>query len=139
MNRSPEKPWVKGVQPTYTAFQLTVNICHDGDGNVWTDHEFASEEDADIATSLQADGPPILAHALLTEAVRREAFMCVLVEMSKDPDPKYLAQWMAADAAGKAHLEADLQRAVKTTITRTLEKMVPGAVSEVLAMMADQA
>jgi hypothetical protein len=138
VTQSPPKPWVKGEQPTYTAFQLTVNICKDGDGNVWSDHNFATPKDAEIAETLRADGPPMLAHSLLIEAVRREAFMCVLVEMSKDPDPKYLAQWMAVDDGNKHMLEAELQRAVKTTITRTLEKMVPGAVSEVLAMMADQ-
>jgi len=136
VTQSPPKPWVKGKQPTYTAFQLVVNICQDGDGNVWCDHDFASQADGELALGLQSGGAPQVAHALLTEAVRREVFLCALIELGKDPE--YLAQWMAADEGNKQLIQSKLGYAARTTITKTLEKMVPGAVAEVLAMMADQ-
>jgi len=135
MNQSPPKPWTPGKHPTYSALQLVVNVCQDEHGNVWSDHDFHTPADASVAGDLPQGGAPQVAHALLTEAVRREAFMCALVELTKDGE--YLARWVAADDEGKARMETDIGFAAKHVITQTLEKMVPGAVSEVLAMMAD--
>jgi len=73
---------------------------------------------------------------LLTEAVRREVFLCALIELTKDPE--FLSRYTAADDDAKAGMEAELGNAAKHVITRTLDKMVPGSVAEVLAMMADQ-
>ena len=116
--RSPEKPWVKGVHPEYTALQLVVNVCQDQHGNVWSDHGFLSPADEVLARGLPQGGAPQLAHVFLTEAVRREAFMCALLELTKDPD------FLSRRAAGQHdRVETDLQFFVTHTITRALEKM----------------
>jgi len=133
MNRSPDKPWGTGKFPAYTSFHLQVNVCQDGNGNVWSDHDFASETDNAVAMTLPQGGIPQIAHALLTEAVRREIFMCALLELTKDDD--FLDRYMESDAATKAVMETDLQQAATHVITNTLKKMTPGTVSEVLTMM----
>lgn len=136
MSESPKKPWAKGAHPTYTAFRLVINICQDRDGNVWSDHDFESEGDRLLAVSLPQGGAPQIAHALMTEAVRREVFLCVLIEMTKDSE--FLVNYVAANDETKATIETELVHATKYIITRSLDKMVPGSVAEVLAMMADQ-
>ena len=136
MSQSPEKPWVPGQHPTYSAFRLVVNVCQDEHGSVWSDHGFATPADVEVAGNLPQGGAPQVAHALLTGAVRREVFLCALIELTKDKG--FLAQYTAADDAEKRRMEAGLAAAAKLVITRTLDKMVPGSVAEVLAMMADQ-
>ena len=136
MNQPPPKPWSLGRQSTYSAFRLVVNICQDNDGNVWSDHDFTTPADQQLSLSLPHGGAPQVAHALLTEAVRREAFMCALIEQMKNED--YLAHWEDSDTLGRARIEADLGRVVAEVITRTLGKMAPGVVAGILTMMADQ-
>ena len=135
MNRSPDKPWKRGKHPTYTALRLTVNICQDEHGNVWSDHDFETPEDEKLAGELPQGGAPQVAHALLTEAVRREAFLCALIELTKTPG--LLTLWREAGDAERARIEQELEHAAKHVITSTLTKMVPGAVAEILSMMAD--
>jgi hypothetical protein len=132
MSQSPEKPWVRGKHPTHTAFRVTINICQDSDGNVWSDHDFATDEDVALCKGLPQGGAPQVAHALLTEAVRREAFMCALIELTKDPS--YLLRFKA----GESPVVDELAAATEQVIARTLGKMTPGAAAEVLAMMAAQ-
>jgi hypothetical protein len=128
MPQSPDKPWTPGKHPTYTAFRLQVNVCQDGDGNVWSDHDFASLADEQVAQGLPQGSIPQVAHALLTEAVRREAFLCALLELGNSPD--------LLEDTEKA--QPDIERYTTHVITKALEKMVPGAVAEVLAMMKAQ-
>lgn len=134
--RSPDKPWVPGKHPTYSALRLRVNLCQDQHGNVWSDHDFETPADAVVAGSLPQGGVTQIAHALLTEAVRREAFLCALVELTKDPE--YLRNYKGGTPEKRAAAEATLQEAVTFVITKALEKMAKPAVADVLAMMSNQ-
>ena len=133
---SPRKPWKKGRQSEYTALQLVVNVCQDKHGRVWSDHEFLTPEDQQLAQGLAQGGAPQLAHVLLTEAVRREAFMCILIQATKDPE--FLSQWVEGSTEDKARIEAEIQNFVSHVLTKTVGKMVPGAVSETLMMISEQ-
>ena len=136
MSQSPMKPWQPGVYPTYTAFRLTVNICQDEFGNVWSDHEFSTPEDQVVASALAHGGVHQVAHALLTEAVRREVFTSALILMSRDS--QFLGQWQAADSTGRNVREEELVRAALCVVTQTAEKMMPSAVAGVLTMLGQQ-
>jgi hypothetical protein len=133
---SPIKPWIPGKQPTYTSFRLVVNICQDGDGNVWSDHEFLTPEDEEVASGLFQGGVPQVAHSLLTEAVRREVFTSALVLLSRTP--QYLAQWQQATSEGRKTLEGVLEAAAEKVLIKTVKKMIPGAVAGVLTMLSQQ-
>jgi len=136
MSQSPPKPWQRGKQPTYTALQLTLNICQDEFGNVWSDHDFASPGDQEISNRLPQGGIPQVAHALLTEAVRREVFTSALIHMSQEP--AFLSRWMAAEEAGRKVLEEELVRAAWHVLSMTIGKMLPGAVAGVMTMLLEQ-
>lgn len=134
--QSPPKPWIQGKQPTYTAFQLVVNVCQDEFGNIWSDHEFLTPEGEQLAQGLPHGGVAQIAHALLTETVRREVFTCALVWMSKDP--RFLERWALAEPPERKFLEEELVRAAQHVVTATTTRMLPGAVAGVLDMLAQQ-
>jgi len=136
MSHSPLKPWKTGQQPEYTAFSLSLNLCLDKDGNLWSDHTFSSPFDEATAASLPQGAIPQVAHGLLTEAVRREAFQVVLIQMTKDP--LFLSRWAAAGEKGRAQMSVEIERATTHVIRQALTKMVPGAVAGVLTMLAEQ-
>lgn len=133
--KSPSKPWVIGAHPEYTAFRLTVNVCLDAQGNVWSDHTFPSEQEEEIALGLPQGGVPQIAHALLSEAVRREVFQLLLFRLMQDPG--LLDTWSLASDSLRQHMEEQVGRQVLTVLTSVLPKMLPGAVAGVLRMMMD--
>lgn len=136
MNQSPAKPWLPGKQHSYTSFRVVLNICQDGQGRVWSDHEFLSPEDEAVVLELPQGGVPQIAHALLTEAVRREVFTGVLIRLSQDA--KYLTAWLSGDAEKRQAIEGALRDTALHVLTKTCEKMLPGAVSGVLDMLVRQ-
>lgn len=125
MSQSPRKPWVVGRTPTYTSFRLQVNVCQDGDGNVWSDHGFMEPVDEMISQTLRHGGVQQIAHSLLTEAVRREAFLTTLILISQGK-------------GGVLPSEEQVTEAVEKVLTATIKKMAPGAAAGVLEMMREQ-
>lgn len=137
MNQSPPKPWVPGKHPSYSAFRLLVNVCVDEHGNVWSDHDFLGEGDEMVARGLHQGGAPQVAHGLLTEAIRREAFMCALLSLTQDPS--FIHRYKMSEGAEKEVLQTSVRDQTRQVISSVLSKMTPGLVAEVLEMMADQA
>lgn len=134
--RSPPKPWKLGRREDYTAFKVQVTCCVDAQGRLWSEHDFDTVADEQVARNLPTGGVHQIAHALLVEAVRREAFTCFLVAQSKDTG--FLNRWLGANDAQRAILEQELRTAAETVLVRTIPKLLPGAVHEVLEMMVDQ-
>lgn len=136
MSQSPPKPWAQGVHPTYSAFRLIVNVCQDEFGNVWSDHEFATPEDEETAQGLRQGGVLQIAHALLTEAVRREVFTTILVKLSQNPT--LLSTWPKLSAKEQRQVEDELSAAALHVVTQTTTKMLHKSVPGVLAMLLEQ-
>ena len=133
MSGPPAKPWVSGVHPTHKVFRLSVSLCEDEFGNIWSDHEFATSEDERVASGLRYGGVPQIAHAMLSEAVVREVYTSALLMFGKDP--KTLERWATADEEGRKVIEAELAKAANHVITTTVPKMLPTLVPGVLAML----
>lgn len=121
------------MHSTHTVFQLVVNICQDNLGRVWAEHDFLTSADRDVAASLPHGGVPQIAHALLSEAVFREVYTSALILMTRDPD--FLPRWIAAEESQRRGLEQELQAAALHVLTKTPEKMLPNAISGILAML----
>lgn len=133
---APAKPWDRGQSEGRSVFRLVLDVLHEKSGQLWTEHGFFSQEDQQVAESLPNKGLLHVAHAFLVETVRREAFTCAILKMSKDN--KFLASWAQADASQREIMEQELHKAVEGTITGTLPKLVPGSVKGVLEMLAAQ-
>ncbi|OHD24508.1 MAG: hypothetical protein A2Y38_07225 [Spirochaetes bacterium GWB1_59_5] len=130
-DRSPPKPWTPGRHPTYTAYTLVVHVCEDEHGRVWSDHEFFTEGDALVAAGTRNGGVEQVAHALLTEALRREAFVDLLVKVSHDPALLGRLQQPAQREA----MATEIEGVVARVITQVLPKALPGLVRGVLDMI----
>ena len=134
-DQPPEQPWEKGQQEDYTCFGLEVVICEDAEGGVWSEHRL-SAEDAALAQTLSGGGARQIAHALLLEAVRREAFCGVLVELSKQDG--YLERYQEAGEEEKRGIERVLANAGLAYLVEMLPRLLPGIARSVLSMMAEQ-
>lgn len=136
MSQSPNKPWLTGKQSGYTGYKILVNICEDDLHRVWSDHEFATPEDQVAAQSTTAGGIQQIAHSLMTEAVRREVYLDVLLTLTQDP--AFLDKWVAADAAGQNVIITELSAITCEVLRGKLIKMAPGLVREMLVGFATQ-
>lgn len=100
--------------PTSTA-RLVVSIHKRDDGAILTDHRPMADEDMTALMGWPTNGQVHVAQALVTEAIRREARIMALIEMSKgkkaeDLDPEEI------EVAVRAHF-VELLASVAGTLT----------------------
>lgn len=92
--------------------RLVVTITKRDDGSILTDHRPMSDEDMATMMGWPTNGQVHVAQALATEAIRREARVMALVEMSKgkkaaDLDPEEI------EVAVRGHFVQLLDRAAR--------------------------
>lgn len=116
--------------------RILVEVEVNAQGLVLSSHNFASPEDEQKATSLKGGGVRHIAHGLLTEAVRREAFVCALIAMSQNE--AFLATYRAATSEEKRAVEAELAKRVELSLTGTVPKLTDGSAREVMEMLSSQ-
>jgi hypothetical protein len=136
MAKPPRFPWIKGIQPGYRAFHLQVAICQDDDHNVWAYSDLADDTDHQTCHTLPSHGVEQIAFGLLCEAVRREAYLQVLVHLSADPE--FLRGYTAASEDGKAKMIATLGQVAAKSLHESVDRMTSDACAEVLAMLSDK-
>lgn len=132
----PPRPWEKGVHPDYSCCSVEVVLAEDSSGTVWSEHRL-SHEDAAISAQLSGGGARQIAHALLTEALRREVFVDVLVQMSKGDG--FLDWYGDAAEDQKREIEQNMANAGLAVLVTLLPRMLPGIAREVLEMVSVQA
>ena len=115
---------------------LTLYACTDRQGQVWSAHDFRSPEDARVASKWAGGGVRHIAHALLMEAVRREAFVCALIEITQKSD--FLNSFENADAQGKQEVLTALASQVERNLNAVIPKLSVGSAQEVLEMLKKQ-
>lgn len=116
---------------------IEVHITQDEFGRVFSVHQFRSLEDEKRSQGWKNGGVQQIAHALLTETTRREAFATALVRMTQEPD--FLTHYAEASDDEKTKIEQQLSDAIRIVIARTLGKMGPDITKEVLEMMVQSA
>ena len=124
----PPRPWKKGDQGSYSTVVLEVEVCKDEYGRVYTGHHPQDEGDEKVLMTWPAGGQEMVAFALLTEAVRREALYGLLIEMSKNKGTLE----RAADPEERTKLISELAGRLKTQTERTVERLAKAAVDEAL-------
>lgn len=129
----PKQLWQKGRHDGYETAVLEVRICKDAQNQLWSVHNWQSREDEALSHSWPEGGAKQVAHALLTEALRREVYALVLGELTRDQE--MISKYSQADAAGKAEIEKRLEQSLPRMVLRMTEKMGPGLVQEILAMV----
>ena len=137
MNGPPRRPWTKGRNPEYACFHLAVQVCEDEHGRVWSQHRFETEEDEEIACTLSGGGARQVAHALLLEALRREVWCDILVELTKDGDG-YVERYVQGDEDERREIEQELAGAAAKVVAGLFPKLLPGVAREMMEMLLAQ-
>jgi len=134
MDDNPNK-WQKGVHPEYRCFDLTVRIAQDNDGNVFSTHDFAGGADAQTATSLPSHGLEQIVLGLLTETLRREAYLETMILCAEHDDYiEKLVEFPEAHQKRKDQITGTVCR----QMTQLIQKLAPEAVEGVLEMIMSQ-
>lgn len=129
----PPFPWKKGHNEDYSCFSLEVKVCQDKTGKVWSVHDFASQEDREIASSIYTEGLEQIVYSLFLEAVRREAFLEALIKESqkegffdrcRNPETKEEAQ-------------EELSESVLKVSKNLIDSLAEGAVLEIMSMLTN--
>lgn len=137
MATPPKALWKKtGTYSEGSVASIEVRVCLDPQGNLWSVNQPATPKDDATFKSWKGHGVRAITHAMLTEAVRRESYMCVLAQLTKDPT--FVQSYANGDPSIRSALEDDLVRVVQETLAATLPKMIPDSVREVLDMVAKQ-
>ena len=137
--QTPQALWERGVRPDGSTALITVRVCLAPDGGLYAAHESATPEDDALVLSWPGGGHRHVAHALLIEAVRREAFVCLMALVSDDTllAASILAGSMQDPAKRKA-LEERLVAAVTQSLTITVQGMALPSVKEAINMLTSQ-
>lgn len=132
MTDLPDIPWETQHKENVSVFKIVVNVLEDRSSSVrhiYSYHDFSSPEDEKIARDLQSFGEEQSAFALLTETLRREASLELLVKLSNDED--YLQKYVDASEEEALNMHQELVHALLNTITSTSSKMASDIVKEV--------
>lgn len=135
MQHPPKFPWIKGVQPDYRSIAVRVAICQDNDHNVWSYSDLEDEQDQQTVATMEGRGVEQVAFGLLCEAIRREAYLQVLVRLTNDE--KYMVKYGTSDEATVKEMQRELAESLKSGLKKSVDMMAHDAAVEILAMLAE--
>lgn len=130
---SPPYPWEKGQHKDYTAFVVEVEIAVDRFNVPWSNHRLQDQVDHDLTSQMKSGGMEYVAHALVSEAVKREAILEILIKMSNDAE----FQGRVLDDAPEAQeiLVKEMAAAIIEVFRRAAGELAPEAARAALDMV----
>ena len=135
MSEAPPYPWLKGAGNEYTAFVIEVHICRDAGGHVHSARKLQDEKDEEAVQSLgNAGGMEEGAFGLCVEALRQEAMLQVLVQVSNDEEFK--SRLLTEDELPPDLLEKAAEDTLKL-MWATMSRVGPSVVRETLEQIRD--
>lgn len=133
----PKFPWVKGVQPDYRSFIVRLGICQDNDNSVWSYSDLEDETDRQTCDSLPSHGVEQIAFGLLCEAVRREAYLQILLRLTADNN--FVDKFMSMSPEERKATLDSLAASTAASLKGSVDRMASDACAEVLAMLGSAA
>jgi hypothetical protein len=128
-------PWPKGIHHDYTAFVMEVHVRRDQGGAARSFHCLQDQRDEETTASLQSSGGMEEgAWALLTECVKAEALLQVLVKLSNDAE--FQRKMIQTDEVDPGLLE-NLTKATLEQLHKGLNELLPHVVRETLTTVCD--
>lgn len=124
----PAQPWLRGKHDTHSMAVISIEICRDEFGRVFSAHSPQEASDQETLMSWPGGGQQEMAFAMFTEAVRREALLSVLVLMSNRPN--YQKQVQEATEKELEVMRSEVRGVLHHQMTRMLNQLVDGAVEE---------
>lgn len=128
-------PWTKGVHPGYSAFVVEVHVRKDESGDLRSFRRLQDERDEHTLEKMSPTGGLMEGSwALLTEALRAEAMLQLLVKISND------AEFKAKMEAGDADVDDLIENLSNDTleqVKRGLDELVPRVAREAIHRVRD--
>lgn len=123
-------PWDKGSYPTYDAFVIEVGVRKDRTGGWRSYHRLQDARDAQVAGSFGAgQGMEEAVFALVSEAVRTEALLQLIILMSNDLK---LQETLKTSEEVPGNLVEDIEELTQKQVGLVLEKIVSSLVKETI-------
>lgn len=127
--------WPKGKQPSYDAFVIEVGVRKDHEGTWRSYKRLQDAQDATMVESMGASrGMEEASWALLTESIRTEAMLQLLVKLSNEPELH--AKLTSAEKAPDDLIEK-LSEVTLKQLKLSLDKMAAGLVREAVETVHD--
>lgn len=133
MDKPPPYPWIKGKHPDHEVVIVEVEVCKDEHGRVFSAHKLQAEEDESLSMEWPTGGQQQVAHALLVEALRREAVVGLLLRLSKDPE--YLTKLSGMSEEERGQEVTGMAGAMLRVVGQSAHSMAESIVKEALASM----
>jgi len=124
----PDGSWAKGPHPDHAVAVVEVHVYRDEQGRVFSRHQLQNDTDDETAMSWPGGGQGTIAFGLLLEAIRREAMLELLLQMTHDPGSIQRLQTLPEDKRGEAFEQ--MARLLRLQMNKTIAKVARGAVEE---------
>jgi hypothetical protein len=127
--------WPKGKHATYDAFVIEVGVRKDQDGTWRSYRRLQDAQDQEVVEKLgPSRGLEEGSFALLTETVRTEAMLQLLVKLSNEPESQ---RKLASAEKAPEELIEKLREVTLKQLKLSLDKMVSGLVRETVEQVHD--
>lgn len=137
MTKPPNSLWNRtGDYPDGSTASMEVKICRDPSGYVWSVHKPMSDEDELIFRSWPGFGTRAIAHALLVESTRREMYMCLLAEVTRNNG--LIGEYKGGDQATRKLIEEHVSKVAEDNINAVVTKISNEVAKEILDMLLRQ-
>lgn len=118
----------------YSAFVIEVHVRRSHDGTMACHRGLQDATDVAVTTSLRSGGMEEGAWALLTEAVRTEVMLQLLVKMTKDAE---FHEKTLIDPDAEEQLKVALAETTMELMDRELRGIIPGVVRDTIKVLRD--
>jgi len=128
-------PWPKGIHADYSAFVLEIHVRRDKSGDLHSARQLQDECDERTTEHMgSTGGMEEGALALLTEALRAEAMLQLLVKISNDAEFK---EKVASEDVDMLDLIENLSKDTLEQVRRELDKFAPRVAEEAIHRVRD--
>jgi hypothetical protein len=107
---------------------VEVRVYRDEHGRVFSRHQLQDDADHGVAMSWPGGGQGSIAFGLLLEAIRREAILEMLLQMTHDPEAVERLQDLPEDKRDEAFEQ--MAKVLRMQMNKTIAKVARGAVEE---------
>jgi len=130
---APVYPWKKGKNPDYSCFVLEVEVAIDAQGVMWSSHRLQGAEDVEVAEDLPNQGLEQAADALMSESIKKEAIIEVILKMSNDPE--FGSKLKSEDPTVVETLVEEISAAMAAVFTKAVRAVAPESARRALEMV----
>lgn len=117
--------WAKGHHADHDVVVIEVLVRRDQHGRVLSEHRLQDDGDRQVVDTWPSGGMEQVAFALLTEAVRREALLDVILKATHQPEIREI--WTNASEEMKGQLTHELTRAVQESMSGVISRLAGSA------------